>query len=86
MQREQHFYRRSFQLFNAKTDPSLIAYNRQYLADTLGFSEDKLGKRSANILTAEIGVLDERVNWLKDRLNLKENEIKKITQQQPMIL
>ena len=59
-------------------DPSIIAYNRQYLIDTLGISEDKLDTRSANVLTAEIGVLDERVNWLKDRLNLKENEIKKI--------
>ena len=34
----------------------------------------------------EIGVLDERVNWLKDRLNLKENEAKKITQKEPTIL
>ena len=68
-----------------KADPSIISYNRQYLIDTLGFTEEKLNS-SDNILTAEIGVLDERVNWLKDRLNLKENEIKRITQQQPSIL
>ena len=79
----------SFQLFYANTDASIIAYNRQYLIDTLGFTEEKVNKIETsvyNMFTLEIGVLDERVNWLKDRLNLKENEIKKICQQQPLIL
>ena len=47
---------------------------------------DKIETRKnekGTILTLEIGVLDERVNWLKDRLNLKENETKKIIQNQP---
>ena len=86
---QQEYYRGSWKPLHVQgrtADPSIIAYNRQYLIDTLGISEDKLDTRSANVLTAEIGVLDERVNWLKDRLNLKENEIKKICQQQPLIL
>ena len=71
VQRE-HYNRRSLQLFYAKADPSIIAYNRQYLIDTLGFTEEKLDKietrkdEKGTILTLEIGVLDERVNWLKD--------------------
>ena len=58
VQQERH--RRSFQLFNAKTDPSIIAYNRQYLIDTLGFTEEKLDKietrkdEKGTILTLEI--------------------------------
>ena len=58
-------------IFYAK-DPSIIAYNRQYLIDTLGFTEEKLDKietrkdEKGTILTLEIGVLDERVNLLKD--------------------
>ena len=55
----------------------------------MGLTEKKLDKISlstANILTAEIGVLEERVNWLTDNLNLNENDIVKIVQKQPYIL
>ena len=56
---------------------SIIAYNhRQYLIDTLGFTEEKLDKiettrkdEKGTILTLEIGVLDERVNLLKDMVS-----------------
>lgn len=71
------------------TDPSTIAYNREYLTRTLGVSDDKIWKVSGkewNILTLEIGVLEGRVRWLSERLALKENEVKKIAQQHPNIL
>jgi len=61
------------------TDASIIASNEGYLIETLGFPEDKLkNPRTRKQLTKEIGVLEERVNWLKQRLKLEENEIKKI--------
>ena len=68
-----------------------ILYNRQYLRDELGFSEEMLNKISSvthrcNILTLENGVLDERVDRLKKRLKLNENDIKRITQRHPEIL
>ena len=87
--------RQLVQLFYAPTDPSIIEHNRQYLSDTLGFSKEKLdkiaasqrGKRSrGSILNLKIGILDERVNWLQNRLSLNDNEIKKIIQSQPTIL
>ena len=87
--------RRLVQLSYAPTDPSIIEQNRQYLSNTLGFSKEKLdkiaasqrGKRSrGSILNLKIGILDERVNWLQNRLSLNDNEIKKIIQSQPTIL
>ena len=74
------------------TDAPTIASNKKFLIDTLRFSEDrvnKVGTRTTiggNILTLENGVLEERVHWLKERLNLMENEICKIIQRQPDIL
>ena len=72
-------------------DAATKSYNRQYLSRTLGVSKDKIDTLSArtgggNILTLEIGVLEERVEWLTQRLNLKANEMKRIAQQQPTIL
>ena len=73
VQRE-YYHRSLFQLFYANTDASIITYNRRYLIDTLGFTEEKLDKvetrkdEKGSMLTLEIGVLDERVNWLKDRM------------------
>jgi len=57
----------------------------------MGFSEEKLDKLEdrnypCSILTLDIGILDERANWLKNRFSLTENQIRKITQLQPMIL
>ena len=79
------------QLFYKQIDPSIIATNRQYLRDALGFSEEKLDKIEdpsyvCNILTLDIGILDERANWLKIRLSSTDNEIKKMIQSQPTIL
>jgi len=73
------------------TDPLVILGNRKYLSQTLSFSEDQLDKilekeGGGNILTLEIGVLEERVHWLTSRLDLKKNEIKKIAQKKPDIL
>ena len=84
-------YRRRYPLHYAPTDPSIIASNRQYLSNRMGFSEEKLDKLEdrnypCSILTLDIGILDERANWLKNRFSLTENQIKKITQLQPMIL
>ena len=72
-------------------DPSIIEHNRQYLNDKLGFSKEKLDKIAAptsncNILTLDIGILDDRVNWLKNRLSLTDNQVKKIIQSKPNIL
>jgi len=87
--------RRLVQLSYAPTDPSILEQNRQYLSNTLGFSKEKLdkiaasqrGKRSrGSILNLKIGILDDRVSWLQNRLCLTDNEIKKIIQSQPSIL
>ena len=88
---QQSFYYRQSQLSYAPTDPSIIEHNRQYLSDTLGFSEEKLDKIAAkqsggNILTLDVDVLVERVSWLKNRLGLDDNQIKKVIQSQPTIL
>jgi len=87
---QKDYRRRLVQLSYAPTDPSIIQYNRQYLSDTLGFSEDKLDKIAAhkgggNILSLEIGILDDRVKWLKNRLSLNDDQIKKIIQSHPNI-
>lgn len=77
--------------YRIMTDPLIIASNRQYLHDVLGFSEEKLDKLedpsyACNILTLDIGILDERAKWLKIRLSSTDNEIKKMIQSQPTIL
>ena len=85
-------YRRRYPLHYAPTtDQSIIASNRQYLRDVLGFSEEKLDKIAAkesggNILNREIGILDDRAKWLKNRLGLNDYEMKKIILSQPTIL
>ena len=82
----------SSQLFGngSRTNPSIVAGNREYLAQTLGFDEDRLDNISArkewNFLTLETGVLKERVHWLTTRLDLKENEMKKIAKKSPSVL
>ena len=87
----QHRQPRS-QLFGngSHTHPSIVAGNREYLGQTLGFSEDQLDKISTSkertFLTLDTGVLKERVRWLTTRLDLKENEMKKIAQQSPRVL
>ena len=71
------------------TDPSLVEANRQYMVNSLGFSDQKLDKiesSASNILTLDIGTLDERVSWLKKRLNLTNTEVKKLIQSQSTIL
>ena len=71
------------------TDSFTIAYNTKYLTQTLGVSDAKMEKRSErpwDILTLEIGVLEERADWLTTRLGLKPSEIKKIAQRQPFVL
>mmetsp|Transcript_28683 Transcript_28683/g.53017 ORF Transcript_28683/g.53017 Transcript_28683/m.53017 type:complete len:415 (-) Transcript_28683:330-1574(-) len=68
-------------------DASIVAENEDFLTGTLGFSEDKLKKPTTKrILTLENGVLEERVDWLKERLKLNTNEIKKMAQSHPGIL
>ena len=39
--------------------------------------KEKMEATTRRILTLENGVLEERVNWLKERLNLKDGAIKK---------
>ena len=75
-------------LFGKKTDESIITNNEEFLLKSWGFNKDQLEKTATrNILTLENGVLEERVNWLKERLNLKKkSDIKKITQKQPSVL
>jgi len=71
------------------TDQSIVETNRQYMMNTLGFSDQKLDKIEAsasNILTLDIGTLDKRVQWLKKRLNLTNNEVKKLIHSQSTIL
>lgn len=85
------FLRLSSQGGRPPTDPSIIEHNRQYLSNTLEFSKEKLDKledptSACHILTLDMGILDERVSWLKNRLSLNDNEINKITQSQPTIL
>ena len=72
-----------------KVDESTIASNKKYLSETLGFSKNQLVKLQAspsNILTLENGVLEERVNWLQQRLNLDDDELSKVIREQPSIL
>ena len=77
----------------AAFDPANAAtklYNTQYLSQTLGVSKEKIENYSSrtgggNILTLEIGVLKERVDWLTKRLDLKVSKMKRIAQQQPTI-
>ena len=76
---------------NATTPSSttIVETNRQYMMDTLGFSEkrlDKIESSASNILSLDIGTLDERVQWLKKRLNLTNNEVKKLIHSQSTIL
>ena len=72
-------------------DPLVISGNRKYLNQTLSLSENQLDdilsrEGGGNILTLDIGVLEERVYWLTARLDLKKNEMKKIAQKHPSIL
>ena len=75
--------------FPTPTDSFTIAYNQKYLTQTLGVSEAKMEKLSRNlynIVTLEVGVLDERADWLTERLGLTKNEMKKIAQSRPSLL
>ncbi|KAL7542910.1 hypothetical protein ACHAXR_012758 [Thalassiosira sp. AJA248-18] len=77
-------------LFYAATKDSLIVeQNKEYLINTLGFTEDKVQKmnENTNILTLDVGVLEERANWLQQRLDLEDgtNQLKKIVQQQGIL-
>mmetsp|Transcript_35696 Transcript_35696/g.86158 ORF Transcript_35696/g.86158 Transcript_35696/m.86158 type:complete len:142 (-) Transcript_35696:29-454(-) len=80
---------------NAATDPSIIASNREYLINVLGVSPNKVKtieiRRAENnwggsIITLEIGVLEERSAWLRNRLDLNESECKKLIQRGPYVL
>mmetsp|Transcript_24159 Transcript_24159/g.58373 ORF Transcript_24159/g.58373 Transcript_24159/m.58373 type:complete len:420 (+) Transcript_24159:49-1308(+) len=97
--RQHHDHRRrrgrSAPLFGrTPTDGSVIASNREYLMNELGFSEDAVDsietrrsiKRQSGILTLESGVLEERANWLKTRLNLREVECQKMIRRSPNVL
>ena len=74
----------------SRTAPSVVSRNRDYLGQTLGFSEGHLdaisNTKGMNFLTLDTGVLEERVRWLTARLDLKESEMKKMAQKQPDIL
>lgn len=84
-------YHRWYPLQYSTTDPSIIEYNRQYLSNRMGYSEEQLDKLEyrpypGSILTLEIGILDDRAKWLMNRLSLNDNEIKKIVKHHPQIL
>jgi len=87
-----HKYRRhpSTALFYAAKD-ECIAANKKYLSRRLGLTKDQVQRLQTdglpNILTLEDGVLEERVDWLKKRLKLKnKSQIRKIVQHQPHVL
>ena len=62
-------------LFGAEAE----GYNRDYLTRTLGVSDKKIERiveSGWNILTLEIGVLEERVGWLSARIPFRSVEIR----------
>ncbi|KAL7527768.1 hypothetical protein ACHAWF_002302 [Thalassiosira exigua] len=69
-------------------DASTVKANKDFLMGAFDFNRDRLREIDAtsNILTLDVGVLDQRATWLKSRLELKDNEMKKIIQSQPQIL
>jgi len=60
------------------------------LGQALGVSKEKVEKLSSrnvwNVLTLEIGVLEELMRWLSERLGLKENEMQRMAQKHPILL
>ena len=77
-------------LFLAPTDAAAVAYNRDYLGQTLGVSKEKVEKLSSrngwNVLTLEIDVPEKRVHWGSKRMHLKESEMQSEVQNQPNLL
>lgn len=75
----------------ATTKDECIAANKKYLTQKLGLSKNQVQKLQEdglpNILTLEDGVLEERVDWLKKRLKLRnKSQVRKIVQHQPHVL
>lgn len=71
------------------TDESVIESNKDYLIKTLGFCEEHfeiLQTKGTNIIKLESGVLEGRVNWLKERLGLDQDGITRFAQKYPSIL
>lgn len=71
------------------TDEAVIASNKDYLFKTLGFGEEQfeiLQTKGTHILTLENGILEDRVNWLKERLGLDQDGITRFAQKYPTIL
>jgi hypothetical protein len=73
------------------TKDERVAANKKYLTRKLGLTKDQVQKLQMdglpNILTLEVGVLEERVDWLKKRLKLKnKSQLRKIVQHQPHVL
>mmetsp|Transcript_20154 Transcript_20154/g.48419 ORF Transcript_20154/g.48419 Transcript_20154/m.48419 type:complete len:333 (+) Transcript_20154:170-1168(+) len=74
--------------WGSRTDDAVIEYNKKYLREELGFTKKMLDALSSgsSCLTLEIGVVEERVNFLRTRLDLKKSEIQKLAQRQPTLL
>mmetsp|Transcript_20157 Transcript_20157/g.48424 ORF Transcript_20157/g.48424 Transcript_20157/m.48424 type:complete len:298 (+) Transcript_20157:170-1063(+) len=76
--------------WGSRTDDAVIEYNKKYCREELGFTEKMLDALSlssgGSCLTQEIGVVEERVNFLRTRLDLKKSEIQKLAQRQPTLL
>jgi len=58
--------------YAATKDKSIVQQNKQYLIHVLDFTDDKIQdiNQTTNILTLDIGILEERANWLQQRLSL----------------
>jgi len=73
------------------TKDECIAANKKYLTQKIGLSKEQVQRLQTdglpNILTLEDGVLQERVDWLKKRLKLRnKSQVRKIVQHQPHVL
>ena len=76
-------------LFYAATkDAHIIETNKEYLIHTLGYTNDNVQEmnQTTNILTLDIGIIEERANWLIRRLKLNSYELKRIIRHQPHVL
>ena len=54
-----------------------LASDKEFLIETLGFNEGKTKAATRRTPTLDNGVLEERANWPKERLNMKDSAIEK---------
>ena len=74
--------------YAATKDAHIVETNKKYLINTLGYTNDKVQEmnQTTNILTLDIGIIEERANWLTRRLKLNSYELKRIIRHQPHVL